>query len=112
MVTCVAAVRMPLAEALTCFRDLLAPEHPGGRGLYRAHDPIDVLLDGVSVVLNPLIGWCVTGTPCAAAGVYDCGDHARHHDVRGDRCGGPARPAGARLRRRLLWRYTLVWRKP
>jgi SAM-dependent methyltransferase len=59
VVTCVAAVHhMPLAEALTCFRDLLAP---GGTlvvvGLYRAHDPIDVLLDGVSVVLNPLIGW-------------------------------------------------------
>jgi len=115
VVTCVAAVHhMPLAEALTCFRDLLAP---GGTlvvvGLYRAHGPIDVLLDGVSVVLNPLIGWVRhrgrrAPRPVSMTAVTTPATMTFAEIVAEARRVLPR----ARLRRRLLWRYTLVWRKP
>lgn len=114
-ITCVAVLHhLPLTEALEAFRDRLAP---GGTllvvGLHRPRTPVDHLLGLVSVPLNVVMALVVNRGRRAPRPVS---------------LSAPTRPAratfpevaraahavlpGARLRRRLFWRYTLLWRRP
>ncbi|WP_052852495.1 class I SAM-dependent methyltransferase [Streptomyces avicenniae] len=115
VITCVAVLHhLPFAEALTAFRERLAP---GGTllvvGLYRRHTRRDALTDAVAIPANAAMGWLRNRGRRAPLPVAMT---------------APTRPAGmtleeitrearrllpgARLRRRLFWRYTLEWRRP
>ncbi|MGC3000681.1 class I SAM-dependent methyltransferase [Streptomyces sp. G35A] len=112
VITCVAALHhLPFTDALAHFRRHLAP---GGTlvvvGLWRAQSPGDHLLGAAAVPLNAATGWIKNKgrTACPPVSMT-----------------APVRPAtmsfpeivrearrilpGARLRRWLFWRYTLVW---
>ncbi|MFF9199865.1 class I SAM-dependent methyltransferase [Streptomyces sp. NPDC014779] len=114
VITCVAAVHhMPFGPALARFRQRLAS---GGTlvvvGLYRPRSGTDHLIDAVAIPSNVAMAWIKNrgrkAPPPASMTA-------------------PTRPAtmtfaeitrearrelpGARLRRRLFWRYTLVWRR-
>lgn len=114
-IACVAAIHhMPFTDTLTHFRRNLAP---GGTlvivGLARPHSPGDHLLGAAAVVAN-----------VAMALIKNRGRTA----PRPAAMTAPTRPASmtfpdiardaqralpdAQLRRRLFWRYTLVWRRP
>lgn len=114
VITCVATLHhLPFGEALACFRRHLAP---GGTlvvvGVCRQTSLGDRLIDAVAVPAN-----------VAMALVRNRGRRA----PRPVSMTAPTRPAtmafadvvrdarqvlpGARLRRRLFWRYTLVWRR-
>lgn len=112
VVTCVATIHhLPFAQALARFRRSLAP---GGTlvivGLSRARTPADHLLGAVAIPANAVTGLLknrgrpsrrpVSMTAPTRAADMSFGDIARE-----------AREVlpGARLRRRLFWRYTLVW---
>ncbi|MGW3008322.1 class I SAM-dependent methyltransferase [Streptomyces sp. NPDC001219] len=115
VITCVATLHhLPFTEALSVFRRHLAP---GGTlvvvGLFRAQAPADYLLGAVASPLNTATGWLrnkgrraprpasmTARTRPAEMPFADIVDGAR--DIL----------PGARLRRRLFWRYTLVWRRP
>ncbi len=115
VITCVATLHhLPFSEALTCLRRHLAP---GGTlvvvGVARAQSPGDHLLGAAAIPLNIAMAW-----------IKNKGRRA----PRPDSMTAPTRPAtmsfaeivhdarrvlpGARLRRRLFWRYTLVWHQP
>ncbi|WP_217142716.1 bifunctional 2-polyprenyl-6-hydroxyphenol methylase/3-demethylubiquinol 3-O-methyltransferase UbiG [Streptomyces sp. AC627_RSS907] len=114
VITCVATLHhLPFAETLHVLRRHLAP---GGTlvvvGLYRADTAVDHLLGAVAAPLNAAAGWLKNRgrsaprplsmtAPTRPAGMTftEIADEARD-----------ALP-GARLRRRLFWRYTLVWRR-
>ncbi|MFH9299338.1 class I SAM-dependent methyltransferase [Streptomyces sp. NPDC017520] len=114
VITCVAALHhLPLTDALTHFRRHLAP---GGTliviGLYRPQSLSDHLIDAVAIPSNIALAW-----------IKNRGRRA----PRPVAMTAPTRPAttafpdivreasrllpGARLRRRLFWRYTLVWKR-
>lgn len=112
VITCVATVHhLPFSEALTRFRQHLAP---GGAlvvvGLYRPQSPSDYLIDAVAIPSNVAMAWIknkgrksprptsmTSPTRPATMDFADIVRRARHE------------LPGARLRRRLFWRYTLVW---
>lgn len=115
VITCVAVLHhLPLTETLTRFRQQLAP---GGTlvivGLTQEDTRVQALLGLASVPLNLVTGW-----------VKNRGRRAPRRPVA---MTAPTRPAdvphtafvrearrilpGVRLRRRLFWRYTLVWKK-
>ncbi|MFB8032492.1 class I SAM-dependent methyltransferase [Streptomyces sp. NPDC056004] len=112
VITCVATIHhMPFSDALTHFRQHLAP---GGTlvvvGLYRPQSRSDYLIDAVAIPSNVAMAWIknkgrkaprpasmTAPTRPAATTLADIVRDARQ-----------ALP-GARLRRRLFWRYTLVW---
>lgn len=112
VITCVATIHhLPFSDALTHLRQHLAP---GGTlvvvGVARAQSPGDHLLGAAAVPLNVAMAW-----------IKNKGRRA----PRPDSMTAPTRPAamsfadivcdarrvlpGVRLRRRLFWRYTLVW---
>ncbi|MEV5646100.1 class I SAM-dependent methyltransferase [Streptomyces flaveolus] len=114
VITCVAVLHhLSFTDALAHFRRHLAP---GGTlvvvGLWHARTPGDHLLGAAAMPLNAALGWIKNkgGRACPPASMT-----------------APVRPAtmsfpeitrearrilpGARLRRRLFWRYTLVWRQ-
>ncbi|NLU70468.1 class I SAM-dependent methyltransferase [Streptomyces sp. HNM0574] len=114
VITCVATVHhLPFTEALTVFRRHLAP---GGTlvllGLARPGTPADYLLGTVAAPLN------------AATGLLKNRGHAAPPPVSMTARTRPAEMSfpeivreatavlpRARLRRRLFWRYSLVWRR-
>ncbi|MFK0171662.1 class I SAM-dependent methyltransferase [Streptomyces sp. NPDC090306] len=115
VVTCVATIHhLPFTQALTRFRRSLVP---GGTlvivGLSRARTPGDHLLGAVAIPANAVTGWLknrgrpsrrpvsMTAPTRAASMSFD--DIVRE--------AGDVLP-GVRLRRRLFWRYTLVWTRP
>jgi SAM-dependent methyltransferase len=115
VITCVATVHhLPFSQALTRFRRHLAP---GGTlvivGLFRARTPVDHLLGGVAIPANIAVGWLknrgrfserpVSMTAPTRSAEMTFGEIVRE--------AGDVLP-GARLRRRLFWRYTLVWNQP
>ncbi|MEU9170813.1 class I SAM-dependent methyltransferase [Streptomyces sp. NPDC048420] len=115
VITCVAVLHhLPLTETLTRFRDRLAS---GGTlvivGVAQEDTRLQQLLGLVSVPLNLINGWVknrgrrVAETPVAMTAV------TRNPDVPYTEILREARRVlpGARLRRRLFWRYTLVWKK-
>ncbi|MFD0145031.1 MULTISPECIES: class I SAM-dependent methyltransferase [unclassified Streptomyces] len=113
VITCVATIHhLPYAQALTCFRRHLAP---GGTlvvvGLSRARTPVDHLLGALAVPANAAMGWLKnkgrpSRRPVSMTAPTRPADMTFGEIVRETRAVLP----GARLRRRLFWRYTLVWR--
>lgn len=114
VITCVATIHhLPFSDTLAHLRQHLAP---GGTlvvvGVARAQSPGDHLLGAAAVPLNVAMAW-----------IKNKGREA----PRPDSMTAPTRPAtmsfadivrdarrvlpGVRLRRRLFWRYTLVWRQ-
>ncbi|MDX3458072.1 class I SAM-dependent methyltransferase [Streptomyces sp. ME02-8801-2C] len=115
VITCVAVVHhLPYADALAVFRRRLAP---GGTlvvvGLARAEGPVDHLLGGVAVVANLVMAWVKNrGRPAVRPVAMSARTRAAEMGF-----GEVVREArrvlpGCRVRRRLFWRYTLVWRQP
>ncbi|MEV5689016.1 class I SAM-dependent methyltransferase [Streptomyces sp. NPDC052164] len=115
VITCVATLHhLPFAETLTCFRRHLAP---GGVlvvvGLSRARTPVDHLLGVASIPANAAMGWLKnkgrpSPRPVSMTAPVRSADMTFDDIVRET---GNILP-GARLRRRLFWRYTLVWDQP
>ncbi|MFI9054207.1 class I SAM-dependent methyltransferase [Streptomyces anulatus] len=114
VITCVATIHhMPLTDALTRFRERLAP---GGTlivvGLYRPRSPSDHLIDAVAIPSNIAMAWIKNKgrkapRPAAMTAPTRPATTAFPDIVRDARLVLP----GARLRRRLFWRYTLVWNR-
>lgn len=115
VITCVAVLHhLPLTQALTRFRRQLAP---GGTlvivGVAQEDTRVQQLLGLVSVPLNAGTGWLKhrgrkAVRPVAMTAVTRQPDVPYAEVVREV---GRVLP-GARLRRRLFWRYTLVWAAP
>lgn len=108
LVTCVATLHhLPLEAGLRRLADLTAP---GGTlvvvGLARAAGPLDLLWRAAGAVANP-VGHLLRGHWEPGAPVRDPAESL-------DDVAAVARAVlpGARLRRRLYWRYSLVWRRP
>ncbi|MGW7097243.1 class I SAM-dependent methyltransferase [Streptomyces sp. NPDC054874] len=112
VITCVATIHhLPLSEALTHFRRHLAP---GGTlvvvGLYHPQSRSDHLIDAVAIPSNIAMAWIKNKgrrapRPVAMTAPTRPATTAFADIVRDARRALP----GARLRRRLFWRYTLVW---
>ncbi|MFF1336755.1 class I SAM-dependent methyltransferase [Streptomyces sp. NPDC058290] len=113
VITCLATIHhLPFGEALRLFRRHLAP---GGTlvvvGLAQAQTPGDHLLGAAAIPLNAALGWIknkgrtAPRPPSMTAPTRPAGMGFRAVV----REAGAVLP-GARLRRRLFWRYTLVWR--
>ncbi|WP_309094590.1 class I SAM-dependent methyltransferase [Streptomyces sp.] len=115
VITCVAALHhLPFTEALEAFRDRLAP---GGTlvvvGLHRARTPVDHLLGFASVPLNVVMA-LLRNRGRRAPRPVALSAPTRPADMTFPEIAREARAVlpGARLRRRLFWRYTLVWHRP
>ncbi|GGS51492.1 class I SAM-dependent methyltransferase [Streptomyces cinerochromogenes] len=115
VITCVAVLHhLPLAETLTRLRDRLAP---GGTlvvvGCARASGALDHVLGLSAVALNPVVGWVKNRGRPAPRPVSMTARTREPRETRAEisRTARRILP-GARLRRRLFWRYTLVWRAP
>jgi 2-polyprenyl-3-methyl-5-hydroxy-6-metoxy-1,4-benzoquinol methylase len=113
VITCVAVLHhLPLTETLTRLREQLAP---GGTlvvvGCAREETAVDHLLSLASVPLNLAMGWVknrrrTAPRPVSMTAVTRSPDTTFADIAREARRTLP----GVRLRRRLFWRYTLVWR--
>ncbi|MEC3891312.1 methyltransferase [Nocardiopsis alba] len=105
---------LPLEPTLRALREALAPK---GRlvivGCHREEGPVDLLLALVSALLNPLVGMVVQ--PRA---VTEPPPHMRAPTAAPRESLAEIRAAvrrelpGARIRRGLFWRYTLVYDRP
>ncbi|MFJ9888095.1 class I SAM-dependent methyltransferase [Streptomyces sp. NPDC091287] len=114
VITCVATIHhLPLSEALTHFRRHLAA---GGTlivvGLYRPQSRSDYLIDAVAIPSNIAMAWIKNKgrrapRPVAMTAPTRPATETFPDIVREARRVLP----GARLRRRLFWRYTLVWKQ-
>ncbi|MFE4052945.1 class I SAM-dependent methyltransferase [Streptomyces sp. YIM B13518] len=114
VITCVAVLHhLPFTDALAHFRRRLAP---GGTlvvvGLWRARTPGDHLLGAAALPLNAATGWIrnkgrTAPPPASMTAPVRPATMSFSEIVRETRRVLP----GARLRRRLFWRYTLVWRR-
>ncbi|MFJ4767960.1 class I SAM-dependent methyltransferase [Streptomyces uncialis] len=114
VITCVATLHhLPFTETLTRFRDCLTP---GGTlvivGVARSETPGDQLLATVSAVLNVAMALLKNrgrgaARPVAMTATVRPADMS-FPDITRD---AHRLLPGARLRRRLFWRYTLVWQK-
>ncbi|MFJ7176179.1 class I SAM-dependent methyltransferase [Streptomyces massasporeus] len=114
VITCVAVVHhLPFTRALETFRDRLAP---GGTlvivGVARERTPVDHLLGIASIPLNIVMALLknrgrTTPRPVSMTARTCPADLTFTEIVREARAVLP----GVRLRRRLFWRYTLVWRR-
>jgi SAM-dependent methyltransferase len=112
VITSVAVVhQLPFTQALQTFRDHLAP---GGTlvivGVSREQTATDHLLGVASIPLNVVMAWVKNrGRP--APRPVSMTARTRSADMTFPEIVREARAVlpGARLRRRLFWRYTLVW---
>ncbi|WP_345051344.1 class I SAM-dependent methyltransferase [Streptomyces rameus] len=115
VITCVAVLHhLPFTETLTRLGQQLTP---GGTlvvvGCARASGPVDHALGLVALALNPLLGWAKNRGRAAHPPVSMTA-RTREPEMTFAEISRAARRLlpGARLRRRLFWRYTLVWRAP
>jgi SAM-dependent methyltransferase len=113
VITCVAVLHhLPLAETLAQLRSRLAP---GGTllvvGLARDEELVDQLLGFASIPLNLLMG-LVKNRGRTATRPVSMTAATRPAETPFAEIAHEARRVlpGVRLRRRLFWRYTLVWR--
>ncbi|MFF5900896.1 class I SAM-dependent methyltransferase [Streptomyces argenteolus] len=114
VITCVATIHhMPFSDALTCFRQELAP---GGTlvvvGVYRPRSLTDYLIDAVAIPANVAGAWIKNKgrkvpRPASMTAPTRPAAMAFADIVRDAHQALP----GARLQRRLFWRYTLVWHR-
>jgi 2-polyprenyl-3-methyl-5-hydroxy-6-metoxy-1,4-benzoquinol methylase len=112
VITCVATIHhLPFSDALTRFRQHLAP---GGTlvvvGLARAQSPGDHMLGAAAISLNVVMAWIKNKgrkapRPVSMTAPIRPATMSFPDIVRDARHALP----GVRLRRRLFWRYTLVW---
>ncbi|MFB7213017.1 class I SAM-dependent methyltransferase [Streptomyces sp. NPDC056255] len=112
VITCVATIHhMPFSDALTHFRQHLAP---GGTlivvGLSRRQSRSDHLIDAVAIPSNVAMAWIKNKgrkapRPASMTAPTRPATMTFTDIVRDARRALP----GVRLRRRLFWRYTLVW---
>ncbi|MEU9475635.1 methyltransferase domain-containing protein [Streptomyces sp. NPDC048191] len=116
VITCVAVLHhLPFADTLTRLRRELAP---GGTlvvvGCARAARPRDHWLGLAAIPLNALTGWVKNRGRPAPHRPVSMTAPVREPGMTYDEVGREARRLlpGARFRRRLFWRYTLVWRAP
>ncbi|WP_225848045.1 bifunctional 2-polyprenyl-6-hydroxyphenol methylase/3-demethylubiquinol 3-O-methyltransferase UbiG [Streptomyces sp. HPF1205] len=105
---------MPLAPTLRELRDCLAP---GGRlvvvGCYRQTGRADLLVSLLSVLLNPVMGLIKHPARAAAPPLHMTAPTADARETLGDiRAAAAQELPGARIRRRLFWRYSLVYDAP
>ncbi|MFF4371160.1 class I SAM-dependent methyltransferase [Streptomyces sp. NPDC001594] len=115
VVTCVAAVHhMPIGDGLARLRECLAP---GGTlvvvGLYRPRTWSDHLIGAAAVPANVAMAWVKNRgrkrpRPVSMTAPTRPAETTFAEIVREARRTLP----GARLRRRLFWRYTLTWHRP
>ncbi|MFF2194538.1 class I SAM-dependent methyltransferase [Streptomyces sp. NPDC058157] len=115
VVTCVATVHhMPFGDALARLRECLAP---GGTlvvvGLYRPRTWGDHLIGAAAIPANVAMAWIKNRgrkrpRPVSMTAPTRPAETTFAEIVREARRTLP----GARLRRRLFWRYTLTWRHP
>lgn len=115
VITCVAVLHhLPLAETLTRFRQQLSP---GGTlvivGLTQEDTRVQALLGLASVPLNLVTGWVKHRGRTASQRPVAMTAPTRPADVSHTEFAREVRRIlpGARLRRRLFWRYSLVWKK-
>ncbi|MFJ3694023.1 class I SAM-dependent methyltransferase [Streptomyces sp. NPDC090052] len=114
VITCVATIHhMPFGDALTCFRQHLAP---GGTlvvvGVYRPQPRSDYLIDAVAIPANVAMAWIKNKgrrapRPASMTAPTRPATMTFADIVRGAHEALP----GSRLHRRLFWRYTLVWHR-
>jgi SAM-dependent methyltransferase len=114
-VTMVASLHhLPLEIALTKAKELVAP---GGRllvvGLSQLGSPVDAAYDGTSLLLNPLVG-LVKHPRVHRGGPTETRMPVKDPDHTFDQLRTTAQRVlpGARVRRRLWFRYTLRWDRP
>ncbi|WP_037868685.1 class I SAM-dependent methyltransferase [Streptomyces sp. SPB074] len=115
-VTCVAVLHhLPLAEAFASFRARLAP---GGVlvvvGLYRETTPADRAVSLLALLANTAIAWAkhpVAGTSPRPLAMTARTRPAQVGLAQIRRTVQEVLP-GARVRRRLFWRYVLEWKRP
>lgn len=115
VVTAVASLHhLPFEAALSRAKTLVAP---GGRllvvGLARLGSPVDVVYDGVSLLLNPLVGLAKHPRPFRG-GPQPPGVPVRSPEETYTQVRAVAERVlpGVRVRRRLFFRYTLRWDHP
>lgn len=115
VITCVAVLHhLPLPDTLKRFRAELAP---GGTlaviGCARPATLADHVLGLLAIPLNAATGWSVNrGRPAPRPAAMTA--RTREPETTLADIAAEARRTlpGARVRRRLFWRYTLVWRAP
>ncbi len=105
---------LPLVPTLRGLRDCLTP---GGRlvvvGCYREAGPADLLTALPSLVANPIVGLVKHPTRAAATPSHMTAPTADPAETMADiRAAAAQELPGARIRRRLFWRYTLVYDAP
>ncbi|WP_342746372.1 hypothetical protein [Streptomyces monashensis] len=83
-------------------------------GCARAEGGLDHALGLAAVALNPFIGWVKNRGRATSHRPVSMTAPVRDPEVTFAEIGREARRIllGVRLRRRLFWRYTLVWRAP
>ncbi|WBO69307.1 class I SAM-dependent methyltransferase [Streptomyces camelliae] len=116
VIACVAVLHhLPFAETLARFREELAP---GGTlvvvGCARLEGALDQAIGLTAIPLNLLMGWVKNRGRATAHRPVSMTAPVRDPEMTRTEIGREARRIlpGARLRRRLFWRYTLVWRAP
>jgi SAM-dependent methyltransferase len=105
---------LPLVPTLRELRDCLAP---GGRlvivGCYRQAGPIDLLADLPAIVANPVMGLIEHPARATALPPHMTAPTADPKETLAEiRAAAELELPGARIRRRLFWRYTLVYDAP
>ncbi|MEV0031569.1 class I SAM-dependent methyltransferase [Nocardia sp. NPDC050793] len=105
---------LPLVPTLRELRRCLVP---GGRlvvvGCYRSSGPIDLLADLPAMIANPVIGLVKHPARADAPPQHMTAPTADPEETLADIRAAAARELpGARIRRRLFWRFTLVYDAP
>jgi len=114
-VTLVAVLHhLPLVSTLRELRDCLAP---GGRlvivGCYRDDRPVKLLADLPAILANPVMGMIKHPTRAMTLPPHMTAPTTAAQETLADIRDAAARELpGARIRRRLFWRYTLVYDVP
>jgi SAM-dependent methyltransferase len=113
-VTAIAVVHhLPLGAALRRMRSLLAP---GGTivivGCYQAQTPMDHLIDFITIPANMIMGLLISARPREASTAVTAPTAPPETTLAEVRAVAAEVLPGARIHRRLFWRYSLVYKAP
>ncbi|MEQ4716041.1 hypothetical protein [Nonomuraea sp. B19D2] len=105
---------LPLPETLHDLRECLSP---GGRlvviGCHREASPADFLVSTAALATNPIMGLIKHPSRARSLPLQMTAPTAPAHETLNEiRMQAAAALPGARIRRRLFWRYSLVYDKP